>query len=151
MKKLEIFNATIYREPTAADYQNGEAYGFKTGYQYAMLAASEIIIDLKNMGYSRPAEIANILEEFSLTTIYNWREGGGDRHKPPGLPDIIKSWREMRKTILDEFDNKCCRCFSTERLEVDHINPVKDGGLPLKNNLRVLCKPCHQTRGQWES
>jgi 5-methylcytosine-specific restriction endonuclease McrA len=42
----------------------------------------------------------------------------------------------------------CLRCGATERLQADHIVPILEAPeLRLcKENLRVLCQPCHQQR-----
>ena len=35
------------------------------------------------------------------------------------------------------------RCGSTDRISVDHITPLSQGGTHHLDNLRVLCRPCH--------
>lgn len=45
-------------------------------------------------------------------------------------------------------ERKCERCGTSERLEVNHIDPVRGGprGVTCKNhqdNLELLCHPCH--------
>lgn len=44
----------------------------------------------------------------------------------------------------------CERCgHPSDRLQVDHIVPLRDGGRNERGNLQVLCVPCHEvkTRG----
>jgi len=38
------------------------------------------------------------------------------------------------------------RCGSRERVQVDHITPVTQGGTHHLDNLRVLCRRCHQRK-----
>lgn len=39
--------------------------------------------------------------------------------------------------------DKCCLCWSRDRLEVHHIKPQAEGGCDSKNNLITLCNACH--------
>lgn len=39
--------------------------------------------------------------------------------------------------------DKCLWCSSTEELILDHIIPVMDGGVNLKENSQTLCQPCN--------
>lgn len=39
--------------------------------------------------------------------------------------------------------DKCAWCASTEKLILDHIIPVMDGGFNLKENAQTLCQPCN--------
>jgi 5-methylcytosine-specific restriction endonuclease McrA len=41
----------------------------------------------------------------------------------------------------------CSWCGATENLEVDHIVERRHGGTNGYDNLRVLCRSCHHTRG----
>lgn len=72
-----------------------------------------------------------------------------------------KNYAEKRKKIVMEtIGDCCCKCGSKEKLEVDHINPalLVEGrvrrGFKMtqkeleeeKDNLQVLCRPCHLER-----
>jgi hypothetical protein len=49
-----------------------------------------------------------------------------------------------REAIAREQDFKCALCDKRiERYEVDHIQPISDGGTDARGNLRALCLPCH--------
>lgn len=50
-----------------------------------------------------------------------------------------------RKLVLARDGYKCTECGSTERLECDHIKPVRTNPELILdvNNGRTLCKPCH--------
>jgi len=65
--------------------------------------------------------------------------------------------REKRKTLIFEaLGNQCCRCGSTDRMEIDHINPslkisrqsILSIGIEKAmgeiDNLRLLCYQCHR-------
>ena len=69
--------------------------------------------------------------------------------------------REKRKSILFEnLGNKCCKCGSTEKLELDHINPLLkttrqsilsvglERALEECDNIQLLCKKCHTKKSQ---
>ena len=54
--------------------------------------------------------------------------------------------KATRKRVLDRDGHACVWCGSSEFVELDHIVRYADGGSDDENNLRVLCKPCHDTR-----
>lgn len=62
-------------------------------------------------------------------------------HKPAEERRYRKEWSPLqRKTLMKE---NCMWCGSTERLNLDHIIPVLDGGLPENWNAQTLCHPCN--------
>jgi hypothetical protein len=62
-------------------------------------------------------------------------------HKEPTERRYRKEWTPLqRKEWTGE---KCCWCGSTERINLDHIIPVFDGGLPERTNAQTLCHPCN--------
>jgi hypothetical protein len=52
-----------------------------------------------------------------------------------------------RRFVLDRDGHRCLRCGASERLEMDHIRPYRDGGLTIPRNLQTLCKPCNCWKG----
>lgn len=54
----------------------------------------------------------------------------------------------VRNRILQKFNNKCVRCSSREKLEIDHIIPLSRGGREDENNMQVLCKTCNLKKGR---
>jgi hypothetical protein len=59
-------------------------------------------------------------------------------------------WVEKRHEIIHR-DLRCVLCGSGDRIEIDHITPVYEGGAELANdNLRVLCHACHKEKSRRE-
>ena len=55
----------------------------------------------------------------------------------------INRWNKIRKVVIAE--EKVCRFCGTDRnLSVDHIIPLSFGGKSDRENLRLLCEPCHR-------
>ena len=58
-------------------------------------------------------------------------------------------WKVAREIVLRRCDYRCERCGLTDRLEVHHLDPVKErGGMPTEadydvSRLQALCRPCH--------
>lgn len=50
--------------------------------------------------------------------------------------------RELEALVFS-LDEKCCRCGSGERLQVDHVVPINIGGFNVIENVQILCKECH--------
>ncbi|WP_379921714.1 HNH endonuclease [Erythrobacter sp. R86502] len=59
------------------------------------------------------------------------------------------AWRKLRAKRLD-LNPLCQHCEATglitPAVEVDHIKPVKMGGMSILSNTQSLCKPCHQAK-----
>lgn len=45
----------------------------------------------------------------------------------------------------------CAYCGSTEKLELDHIKPISEGGKTTARNLQWLCEGCHQVKTRIET
>ena len=65
----------------------------------------------------------------------------------------LKSYKYKRRElgaiaykIKEELGEFCVVCKSTEQLELDHINPLRNGGTNKRNNLQVLCKKHHKLK-----
>ena len=50
----------------------------------------------------------------------------------------------MRKFVLA---SSCSRCGSTEKLTMDHVIPLAQGGAHVISNADTLCKPCNSSKG----
>ena len=57
-----------------------------------------------------------------------------------------RAWKKRRLRILDRDGWRCVLCGASSRLEVDHIQPLWEGGAEEDSNLRALCKSCHIAR-----
>ena len=61
---------------------------------------------------------------------------------------------ERRKVHIDELKqftkDRCARCGSTKRLEMDHIIPLCVGGTSDDINLQTLCYDCHVKKTAYE-
>ncbi|MBC7385032.1 MAG: HNH endonuclease [Cryobacterium sp.] len=53
---------------------------------------------------------------------------------------------QLRREIWKHHEGKCEKCASTYALEIDHIIPYSCGGLTTRDNLRLLCRNCNQSR-----
>ncbi len=60
----------------------------------------------------------------------------------------------LRTKIFLKYESKCAFCGSIDKLEIDHIKPVSQGGDNSEDNLRVLCQSCNGKRNaglRWEN
>lgn len=57
-------------------------------------------------------------------------------------------WKIMRLWMLENYDNICFSCGSTEHLEVDHIQPISrfPHGALKHRNLQILCRSCNSLK-----
>lgn len=61
-------------------------------------------------------------------------------------------YRRNRAAALKRAAGRCenaeggQRCGSRDRVQVDHVTPVSQGGTHHLGNLRVLCRRCHQRK-----
>jgi hypothetical protein len=54
--------------------------------------------------------------------------------------------RTMRQLIIEFLGSKCTICSAIDRLHVDHIIPLSEGGVDRLDNLQLLCIPCHKKK-----
>lgn len=68
---------------------------------------------------------------------------------------VIRSarWRRLRVEVLRRDGWKCVQCGARGRLEVDHVQPVRDypEGAFEPGNLQCLCPACHTRKTRLES
>jgi hypothetical protein len=119
---------------------------YRKGFQYGIIEAARAIRSLYRGGFSRPTEIANLLEAFASSDLHEWRrrtesESPFRWHGEPKLKQ--STWWEIRDRLIER-DGCCVRCGSKENMEVHHIVPVSEGGLPNEENLEALCFGCHR-------
>lgn len=72
------------------------------------------------------------------------------RHSARVIRD--KRWPALRLAAKRRDDFRCVKCGATGRLEVDHIQRVKDApALAFElSNLQTLCTPCHSAKTKIE-
>ncbi len=65
------------------------------------------------------------------------------------------NWDRIRKVALNRDNHLCQSCLRRGRVtsanQVDHIKPKSRGGTDDLDNLRALCKPCHDEKTKTES
>lgn len=71
--------------------------------------------------------------------LYTMSEGGNIRR-------TRKVTKATKRRVLERDGHACVLCGATGRVEVDHIVRYADGGSNYDDNLRTLCKPCHDKR-----
>lgn len=55
--------------------------------------------------------------------------------------------KTLRKKIFDRDGNKCINCGSINNLTIDHIVPIRKGGVSVESNLQTMCFNCNQNNG----
>lgn len=65
-----------------------------------------------------------------------------------------KNYKELsssiKKAVKRRDKNKCVKCGSRTRLEVDHIISDAEGGSNAMSNLQTLCHHCHSIKTKKE-
>lgn len=62
-----------------------------------------------------------------------------------------EQWKAVRYQAKCRDKWKCVQCGTRGRLEVDHITPLRNGGLPFDlDNLQSLCGGCHSRKTRIE-
>jgi 5-methylcytosine-specific restriction endonuclease McrA len=57
----------------------------------------------------------------------------------------------LRQKVFVDHLFTCARCgLITQDLELDHIQPLNDGGTNDESNLQPLCKVCHKAKTKLE-
>lgn len=118
---------------------------FRRGYMRGYFAAGDDVEALKHGGYSRVSEVHNVLGAHARTLI-DWRYGNDMDQEVPPPKLVVEPWRGLRHQVFRRDGRVCSGCGGRERLEIDHIKGVGEGGLPVLENLRVLCRTCNRAR-----
>lgn len=89
-------------------------------------------------------------EEVAAAVVRAWTRHHRLRHAAlrKGRSKRIKGarWAEIRRRILSRDGDRCAQCGSADALEVDHIQPLAEGGTHHDDNLQVLCRPCNRRK-----
>jgi len=135
------------RESRIRDWDRLQEYQYRKGFYHGISEANRLIYEMKQGGYLRPTEIANMLSNF-CTALRKWKKGvwTEDPLKNQETPDLDwETWAEMKRQCHERDGWACTECGSLERLEAHHIESVRYGGVPELSNLTTLCKSCHQS------
>lgn len=65
-----------------------------------------------------------------------------DSNEPRVIAQKFIAKKNIRNFIFKR-DKSCLRCGSSSKLELDHINPISQGGENSLSNLQTLCKKCN--------
>lgn len=58
----------------------------------------------------------------------------------------LGTWGRLRLDVFELHGERCLRCGSTERIEIDHVVPVALGGVNKIENLQPLCRTCNASK-----
>ena len=76
---------------------------------------------------------------------------GVDKQFDKNLAKFYQSaeWREARAYVLAHTKNECAYCGSEEKLQVDHIRPLRHYWdiRSSPDNLQILCEDCNYAKG----
>lgn len=127
-----------------------EEADYRRGFDHGIVYAVQLIESLKQKGFIRPQEIANIISRWEYEVVYHWRsKAHADVQKDDyslccGHPFLEQeSWFDIRRRIIKRDGGKCVHCGGQEKLHVHHLDPVNEGGIPTDDNLETVCKGCH--------
>lgn len=73
-------------------------------------------------------------------------------YEPEGALGKREEWpsryisKELRASIMERDGGKCTACGTEDRLEIDHIQPISQGGTGEAENLQVLCVSCNRRK-----
>ncbi|KKL81049.1 hypothetical protein LCGC14_1998670 [marine sediment metagenome] len=59
---------------------------------------------------------------------------------------LRRNLNRLRLDLMDEQNGRCAICKNATPLQLDHIEPRSRGRNDRKENLRLLCVPCHAGR-----
>lgn len=96
---------------------------------------------------NRQKEIDRVLRYFKTESgKKNARNNTRKRREAKAFLDSI--WTPEHETfVYDRYGKKCCKCGSTDRIELDHVYPLSKGYPLNKLNCLPLCKTCNSSKG----
>ncbi len=85
-----------------------------------------------------------------LQRLRTHRRGAPEDRPPPSKRGYDRRWTRLRRWFLARHP-LCAHCLAdgrtTTATEVDHVQPLRDGGARLdQTNLQALCKSCHSRK-----
>lgn len=138
----------VWSAPQAPEwFVRAMEFQYRKGVFHGANDATQLVYDLHRGGYSRPAEIGNILVRW-LDRLRKWKRSvpsakTGSCREPNPVCEW-KPWATIKAEVHERDGFRCVACGSPDRLEAHHEEPVSDGGLPELENLTTLCFQCHR-------
>ncbi len=142
--KKKLHPVDILTDPIIREKSKSFENGYRKGYAQAINACFDEIERLNRKGFNRQNEVLNIFGIWA-DDLMSWRYN--PRQYLPPSPKRFDSWHKISKRILERDGHKCVNCGETKDLHIDHIKPVRRGGLPDDENLQVLCRTCNLCKG----
>ncbi len=88
-------------------------------------------------------------------TEQTWTDHAGKRWKVPQIKDRLRVHQiaghaALKAHVVCRDGGKCKRCGSCDDLVVDHVVSRRNGGTHHPDNLQALCKPCNDSKSNYE-
>lgn len=55
--------------------------------------------------------------------------------------------KTLRQRVYDRDGNMCVKCGCKDNLTIDHITPIRNGGISVESNMQTMCFNCNQNKG----
>lgn len=85
-----------------------------------------------------------IQEELKHSTIYSATRQAKNRLRM--YANLFN--RDMRKVLINDAA-VCCLCQSKNKLQIDHITPLANGGKNEVSNVQILCSKCNRSKSNY--
>jgi 5-methylcytosine-specific restriction endonuclease McrA len=125
---------------------DAENYSQAYGSNWVVLATEserQVADDVLNRGFWKVSDevrenLQRMLSEANRRESYTFRREEANLH-------IAKP--SIRKRIFKRDGHRCLRCGKADRLSVDHVVAVANGGGNEDENLQTLCRSCNSSKG----
>lgn len=84
-----------------------------------------------------------------------WIDHAGKKWKVPTIrdrlrPHQIAGYAALKAYVVCRDGGRCGQCGTSDNLVVDHVVSKRNGGTHHPDNLQALCKPCNDTKSNYE-
>lgn len=86
----------------------------------------------------------DIFREYDIYK-YHWEKTREHMAVQRAISDRCR--KKLYEAIAARDGEFCAECKSTEKLQVDHVEPIAYGGLSVVENLQLLCSKCNNKKG----
>lgn len=104
---------------------------------WSSASREEVVTSVKHKVLSEESAFAKMQREIDL---FEKLEAVAVTGRDP-IPD------DVRVFVWRRDGQRCVKCGSQERLELDHIIPVAKGGSNTARNIQLLCERCNRAKG----